>query len=213
MVQESQLARKKRNWPVSFNFLSYGPVEQRRNYSKVLFVALCFLSISASAATSKQKECSAYWLRMWDTRSDLQKWSYVDLSYYAEFGANPNIPGYSSREISVYLAALAIKNKQGLDLTLRSISLEAMDKSHRAGSMRFVIARFFGLSLPDWEGHNRPDRCVFSQSSACLERLTRRLLPKAEKMRQFLETAVRSGNIGYVPCEGGIEYFDRSRLR
>ena len=213
MVRESQLARKNRNWPVSSNFLSCGPVEQRRNYSKVLFVALCILSISASAATSKQKECSAYWLRMWDTRSDPQKWSYVDLSYYAEYGAHPNIPGYSSTEISLYLAALAIKNKQGLDLNMRSISLEAMDKSRRAGSMRYVIARFFGLSLPDWEGHSRPDRCVFSQSSACLERLTRRLLPKAEKMRQFLETAARSGNIGDVPCVGGIEYFDRPRLR
>ncbi|MBY5881777.1 hypothetical protein GR223_28430 [Rhizobium leguminosarum] len=221
MLQDSQLEREKlgrlSNTPIvqaiSSTLLLCDATRQRRNFSKSLIAALCILSISPSAATSKQKECSVYWLRMWDTRSDPQKWSYVDLAYYAKYGAHPNIPGYSSEEVSLYLAALAIKNKQGLDLASPSISLEAMDKTNRAGSMRFVIAQFFGLSVPDWEGHNRPDQCVFSQSSACLERLARRLLPKAEKMLQFLEGAVRSGKIGDVPCEGGIQYFDRPRYR
>ncbi len=183
------------------------------NSVKISVAVLGILSVSASVVSSKQPECSAYWLKMWNSRSETQRWAYVDLAYYAKFGAHPKIPGYSSTEISLYLAALAIKNKQGLELFEHSISLEAMDRSKRAGSMRYVIARHFGLRLPTLDDDNRPDRCVFSQSSVCLERLVRPLLPKAEKIQQFLESAARSDQLGEVPCEGGIQYFDRPRFR
>lgn len=179
---------------------------------KALAAGLC-IAVLASTAESKPLECSAYWLRIWNTRSDSQAWSYVDLSYYAKFGAHPNIAGYSSIDISTYFAALAIRNKQGLSLSSHSTSLESLNRQNRAASMRYVIARYYGLSLPDWEGRNMPDQCVFSQSSACIERLTRSLLPKATKMRLLLEDAARSGQLGKVPCEGGIQYYGRKQLR
>lgn len=196
-----------------FSAFLQNTADLRRSFRAIFLIALCILSVSADVASSQQAKCSSYWLKMWNSRSDTQKWAYVNLSYYAGSGAHPMIEGYSSAEISLYLAALAIKNKQGLELYSHSISLEAMDRAKKAAAMRYVIARYFGLSLPDWEDDNRPDQCVFSESSACLERLVRRLLPKAEKMQHFLESAVQSGRLGNVSCEGGIQYFERARLR
>lgn len=184
-----------------------------RNSSKVLLATLCMLSASSNPVNSKQAECSKYWLKVWNTRIDPQKWSYVDLSHYAQFGAHPKISGYSSKDIAAYFAALAIKNKQGLDILHLTISSEDMRKLHRAGSMRDAIARFYGVTVP-LSGAGPHDKCIYTEASAaCLPRLTRRLLPKAEKMLQYLETAVRSHRLGDVPCEGSIKDFDNPNFR
>ncbi len=178
------------------------------------FVAtLSIVAASGSAVNARPAYCTEYWLEMWKTRTDTPRWSYVDLSYYARSGAHPPIPGYSSSEIAMYFAVLAIHNKQGLDLHSKSISLDALERDKKAGAMRYTIAQFLGLSVPTVTGDAAPDRCVYSQSSLCLERLTRRQLPEAEKMQESLVDAIRSGSLGDVPCKGGIEFFNSQRLR
>jgi len=185
----------------------------RRRSAKVLLAAFCVLSASCNSANSKQAECSAHWLKVWNSRSDPRKWSYVDLAYYAQFGAHPNIPGYSSTDIAAYFAALAIENNQGLDILKLTISSEDMRKLHRAGTMRDAIARFYGVPVP-LSGTGPHDKCIYSEASAaCLPRLARELLPKAEKMQQYLETAVHSRRLGDVPCKGSIKDFDNSNFR
>ena len=185
----------------------------RLHSAKFLLVAFCVLSASCNSASSGKEQCSVYWLELWNTRSDPQKWSYVDLAHYAQSGAHPDIPGYSSKDIAAYFAALAIKNKQGLDIDHLTLSSEDMRKLRRAGSMRDAIARFYGVTVPA-SGAGPHDKCIYTEASAtCLPGLTRELLPKAKKMLQYLETAVRSHQLGDVPCKGSIREFGNPNFR
>ncbi|WP_139354004.1 hypothetical protein [Sinorhizobium sp. A49] len=185
----------------------------RRHSAKVLLAAFCVLSASCNSASSRKEECSAYWLEVWNTRSDPQKWAYVDLSHYAQLGAHPDIPGFSSKDIAANFAALAIKNKQGLDALKLTTASEDMRKLHRAGSIRDSVARFYGVTVP-LSGAGPHDKCIYGEASVvCLPGLTRELLPKAEKMQQYLATAIRAHRLGDVPCTGSIKDFGNPNFR
>ncbi|WP_431323596.1 hypothetical protein [Rhizobium sp. YTU87027] len=185
----------------------------RDNCIKVLMIALCAASVLGNAANSKQAECSKYWLKIWEARTDPEKWSYTDLSYYAQYGAHPTIPGYSSTEIAAYFAALAIKNNQGLDIPNFTTSSENMRKLNRSIALQEALARFYGIRIPGPFDRNR-SKCLFTEASTtCLPGLARRLLPEAGKMQQYLDTAVRTSRLGGVPCEGAIEHFNSPNYR
>lgn len=187
----------------------------RRIGIKALAAMLCILSTSCGSSISEKTECSADWLKVWNSRFDPQNWSYVHLAHYAQLGAHPDIPGYSSTDVAAYFAALAVKNDQGLDIMRMklTISSEDMRKLHRALTMRDAIAGFYGIPVPQSAGAPR-DKCIYTEASAaCLPGLTRELLPKAEEMQQYLETAIRSHQLGHVPCKGSIQDFDNPNFR
>ena len=184
----------------------------RRFGVKALVATLCILVTSCGSGVSEQTNCSAYWLKAWNSRSDPQQWPYVDLAYYAGLGAHPSIPGYSSGEIAAYFSALAISNNQGLDLLRLTLSSKDMQKFRRAVAMRDNLSRFYGVPIPQSAGAPR-DKCIYTEASAtCLAGLTRALLPKAEAMQHYLEAAIRSKRLGNVPCKGSIRSFGKPEL-
>ncbi|RDL51336.1 hypothetical protein BLJAPNOD_02469 [Ensifer sp. M14] len=82
--------------------------------------------------------------------------------------------------------------------------------------MRDAIARFYGVKVSQYSGSGTdlPDKCIYGEASvACLPKLTRQLLPKAEEMEQYLETAVHLRRLGDVPCKGSIRDFGNPNFR
>nr|WP_250813998.1 hypothetical protein [Neorhizobium tomejilense] len=191
-----------------------------RKATNALFLVLALTSAEpVGAAGSIPKNCTGQWMKIWDARSDQQKWGYADLAYYAESGAYPQVveKKYTSVQVSAFFAALALESGQGVDFDIETnpylMTDEVMDKFDKSSFIRRAVARYHSLGRVE-NGEYLRDDCISKlKSSDCLIGLIQPLLPDAKRMAKFILSAIQSDRLGNVPCVGGIQYSGGRRLR